>query len=286
MLISSRSSESSGLSFASEFQDCPNTTSELSSAYPGLRDSGTSHYSFHSPHYKAAPKSQRRAFISPDGMTVGQNYEHHSTEPLLGDQRPTAPDLARYSESTGRDFLKKPQDVIAPLSVSSRTPSRADSTQKAEKIPGRFVCTACHLRFTTKGDWKRHEGSQCEPQTSWICMLGNNPAIYVDGSWQCTFCDLLLPGSSRQQINSHLVETHKIHLCARKTFEQRSFKRKDKLKDHLQRKHGLAESSTHWEKWRQGATTQEKSAWGCGFCGACLSTWDGKLHILFPRTVS
>jgi hypothetical protein len=279
---------SSILSFPSEYWDY--TTSQdgssiLANAPSGLTDTETPSFSFCellSGNCGITTGVQSGPYISLADLSTNPNYpdiEHPPDDIPMGDHASTA-DLAGHSELTCHELSNQYQGAKA-LSASSHTPSKTDTSQKAEKAPGRFVCTACHLRFTTKGDWKRHEGSQCEPQTFWICMLDNNPAIPVDGDWLCAFCDIMTPGPDRTGILRHLEKDHKFHLCIRKTLEDRSFKRKDKLKHHLQRVHNLSEGSSHWEKWHQVATTQDKSAWGCGFCGACLFTWDGKSDVLF-----
>jgi hypothetical protein len=277
---------SSILSFPSEYWDCTpsqDSPSILANAPAGLTDTETPSFSFCellSGNYGITTSVHSGPYISLVDPTTDLNYsdiEHLPDTTSMRDHA-SAADLAGHSEMACHELSNQYRDARVSC-APSRAPSKSDTSQKAEKAPGRFICTACHLRFTTKGDWKRHEGSQCEPQTFWICMLGNNPAIPVDGGWLCTFCDLMAPGPDRTGILRHLEKDHKFHLCIRKTLEDRSFKRKDKLKHHLQRVHNLSEGSSHWENWHQGATTQDKSAWGCGFCGACLFTWDGKSDV-------
>lgn len=187
--------------------------------------------------------------------------------------------------STSQVSTTQPQDTKS--SSNSISPSASlgnGSVTKVEKAPAKFACTFCHLPFTSKGDWKRHEGSQCEQQTSWVCMMGNNPAISTEEGWVCTFCDVVDPGPDPSEMIIHLEREHKINQCLQKAPEDRSFKRRDKLKTHLQRVHCLAETSTHWGKWHQRATTQDKAAWGCGFCGGCLFTWEGMLSQSLPMS--
>lgn len=170
---------------------------------------------------------------------------------------------------------------------------------KQEKLPVKFACTVCTRPFASKGDWKRHEGSQCEPQKSWVCMMGDTPALTTpQGSFLCCFCDLELKphpsghhgdriGERTAEMLSHLEKEHKVNQCLRKGEGERTFRRKDKLKTHLQRVHGLVEGGRgEWERWSRGAGSAgvggvdgEKKAWGCGFCGGCLFTWDGRSFL-------
>jgi hypothetical protein len=77
----------------------------------------------------------------------------------------------------------------------------------------------------------------------------------------------------------HLMKKHKFHVCARKTFESRTFYRKDKLKQHLQQVHALSENCTgSWETWNQAP--KKKWAWGCGYCGGCSFTWEGMFLLV------
>jgi hypothetical protein len=146
----------------------------------------------------------------------------------------------------------------------------------------KYTCTTCHRSFNRKNDWERHEESQHDPQLYWICMHGD-PAIQTATgptstiSWICAFCDT--PKTSRELMVEHLIRRHKFNICTAKSRENRTFTRKDKLKQHLQQVHGLGDNCVRWETWNQPAP--RKWAWGCGFCAACLFTWDGMLRTLF-----
>jgi hypothetical protein len=158
--------------------------------------------------------------------------------------------------------------------IASSSSSTSDNLPRSDKTSGSFACTACQHSFSGKGEWKRHEGSQCEPQRLWICML-SDPAISTENGWICAFCLVLWLGPDRAGIDTHLEEEHKVSQCSRKSVEDRTFKRKDKLKDHVHRVHALSDNSRYWRAWNQKTAPQAKSAWGCGFCGAFLFTWEG-----------
>lgn len=147
---------------------------------------------------------------------------------------------------------------------------------KSSNEPGRFACTSCHRRFARKSDWKRHESSQCSPQTTWVCMLGDAPAIPTLNGWSCAFCDVMMLGPDPITIFDHLEKAHRISKCSGKAIEDRSFKRKDKLKSHLRNVHGLSATCKRWEGWHKSTEYMHVSGWNCSFCGIALPTWEGE----------
>lgn len=138
-----------------------------------------------------------------------------------------------------------------------------------------YKCTACDSCFARKGDWKRHEEGH-DPPTLWTCMLGET-LFHSRSQWNCVFCDSFK--RNRDEMIQHLMEEHRVFKCANK---KPMFPRKDKLKQHLQQVHALSESSIMWESWHQPA--RMKWAWGCGYCGACLFTWEGTYIVYLERS--
>lgn len=252
---------------------------------PPLDTAASSVFSYSQEMYPETPYDHSSAsqtpFINPadlSGVAETMMYDMSSTVSLMGDHNSYANGFSQVPSDMGSNGAW-PAPIYhdaKPLPPPSTTSSRHDSPAKVEKAPVKFACTVCKRGFASKGDWKRHEGSQCEPQKSWICMLGDSPAIATESGLVCAFCEMVYPGRSPHEMIAHLEKEHKIGQCIRKAPEDRSFRRKDKLKTHLQRVHTLSEYSSHWENWHQCATTQDKSAWGCGFCGVCLFTWEGK----------
>jgi hypothetical protein len=59
------------------------------------------------------------------------------------------------------------------------------------------------------------------------------------------FCDSIK--TNRNEIVQHILLEHKIHTCTNKSSAHRTFTRKDKLKQHLQRVHNLSDNSVGWE---------------------------------------
>jgi hypothetical protein len=166
-------------------------------------------------------------------------------------------------------------------SLPSRAPLRNKRTSKSSNRLAKFACTICQRRFIRKGDWERHESSQCSPQTTWICMLRDEPAILTSAGWSCTFCNIMSLGPSPTAIFDHLEKEHRISKCLGKAVEDRSFKRKDKLKSHLRNLHGLSAASNRWEEWHQSTASAPVLEWTCGFCGIGLPTWKGEFSVPF-----
>ncbi|KAE9377907.1 hypothetical protein N431DRAFT_500648 [Stipitochalara longipes BDJ] len=175
--------------------------------------------------------------------------------------------LNRVSLSRAHERIQLPSNF--------KFPSEPEAPINSQKGQEKYRCTSCKRGFNRKGDWKRHEESH-DPQTYWTCLLGDPAKLSATG-WTCVFCGSFK--TARADMATHLLHKHKIHLCTNKKVEARTFYRKDKLKQHLQQVHALSENCPAlWETWHQ--TTKKKWAWGCGFCGGCSFTWEGRLiHI-------
>ncbi|TVY49581.1 hypothetical protein LOCC1_G000523 [Lachnellula occidentalis] len=83
--------------------------------------------------------------------------------------------------------------------------------------------------------------------------------------------------TNRIDMAQHLKKKHRFHECTNKPHVSRTWLRKDKLRQHLQQVHALSKDSRGWESWHRDPT-KKKRAWGCGFCGACSFTWDGRIN--------
>ncbi|CZR59749.1 uncharacterized protein PAC_09643 [Phialocephala subalpina] len=183
-----------------------------------------------------------------------------------------SPPVSRFSRHTSV-IEEKPRNVHVRSQSENQISSIATiRSQRTPTDPTRsnviYKCTACAGTFIRKGDWKRHEEGH-DPHTLWTCMLGET-LVHSRARWNCAFCDAVK--KTRDEMTQHLMEEHKVFKCAVK---KPMFARKDKLKQHLQQVHALAESSVLWESWHQPA--RQKWAWGCGYCGACLFTWEGRM---------
>ncbi|KPM38057.1 hypothetical protein AK830_g8525 [Neonectria ditissima] len=170
-------------------------------------------------------------------------------------------------------------------STGSRSPSTSgilgNSRTRFKKRPGkrrrnitrslgtplnRFQCTFCTETFKTKHDWQRHEKSLHIPLERWTCAP-NGPVIVCEHSNEsyCAFCGELDPDAPH-------VTSHNPSLC-----QERTFSRKDHLKQHLRLVHNttLVESLT--ENWKV-PLLQVRSR--CGFCGISIDTWEFRTNHL------
>ncbi|KAM0167757.1 hypothetical protein ACHAQE_000146 [Botrytis cinerea] len=222
--------------------------------------------------------------LEADPTNVPQSFQHHQTiQPAKSASVPKlqyklADDLDT-SEFTTRHHSS--ESIPQPTTDLSRKSSTNLNYKKLPDIPQKFLrysCTKCGQLFErkgAKGDWKRHEQTKCEQQKLWYCMP-KAPAFQELNIWRCTLCNHT--DGNRDEMINHLSKKHRFLNCWSKPLSERSHPRKDKLRDHLKKHHALSEGSTGWQAWHQDLP--EKKAWGCGFCGGCLFTWDARLdHI-------
>lgn len=129
-----------------------------------------------------------------------------------------------------------------------------------------FQSTFCHVLHTEKS-WKRHEESQHLPQREWTCMPHALPIKGpMAGNVECVFCGIPNLGTYRGHDCSRIQE------CLARSYEDRTFSRKDKLVQHLRQYHGVEMNSSVVDAW----ATEEpvNQIWRCGFGGEMLSSWE------------
>lgn len=138
-----------------------------------------------------------------------------------------------------------------------------------------FQCTFCFKYLKDRYEWKRHEASYHVLATKWICMPENT--FISNGS--CVFCEIALPSPSHDC-------SQNIHTCLTRSLDDRTFTRKDHLKQHIQQVH-LQNTRGHplnrktnisirvppsWRFDRDATEFDAKALW-CGFCKTNLETW-------------
>ena len=249
----SGSDRSSGMSYASSRTwDTASTVASFSELYPDSNED-----------QNLLPKSEQSSF-SKRSSKASSRHKHSSSL-----------DFNAIPEEDVTCCCPKSHSVSNVISATKNAPGQAKTSikppPKADKGPAIYRCTACPSSFSRKWEWKRHEDSQHDPQTYWICMLGD-PAVQTTKDWMCAFCDATK--SDRGEMAAHLVKEHNIAQCTGKPMANRTWRREDKLKQHLQQVHGLSETATRWKTWQHPAG--QKAAWGCGYCGACSFTWEGR----------
>ena len=151
-----------------------------------------------------------------------------------------------------------------------RAPAAQRLSAQATKSRGAriFQCTFCTDTFATKYDWQRHEKSLHLGLERWTCCP-NGGTVEVGGIAHCVFC------GSADATPEHL-ETHNFLACREKTVQERTFYRKDHLRQHLKLSHG-----TKFDPWMEAwksTTTEIKSK--CGFCPQISLTWQQRADHL------
>ena len=142
---------------------------------------------------------------------------------------------------------------------------RASEKPRGSRI---FQCTFCADSFPSKYDWQRHEKSLHLALERWVCSP-NGGVVQVAGQAVCIFCRMPDP------TNEHL-ETHNFIACQEKTLIERTFYRKDHVRQHLKLLHG-AKFDPLMESWKS-MMSDIKSA--CGFCPSVFSTWEQRADHL------
>lgn len=143
-----------------------------------------------------------------------------------------------------------------------RRPAIARRNEGREEVRT-FQCTFCTDSFKTKYDWQRHEKSLHLSLEKWTCSpIGGS--VVIDGLSLCVYCAAINPTPDH-------LETHSHQQCQEKDINDRTFYRKDHLRQHLRLSHNNCQfESTIMESWR--SSPQEVKS-RCGFCDQVCTTW-------------
>ncbi|GME66306.1 Homeobox and c2h2 transcription factor [Neofusicoccum parvum] len=151
-----------------------------------------------------------------------------------------------------------------------RRPDIKKQASENDKKTKLFQCTFCTDAFKSKYDWARHEKSLHLSLEKWICApLGPVITCTASGQRKCVFCDTIDP------TKDHL-ETHNWSACEERSPEQRTFYRKDHLRQHMRLMHNCKLTET-MESWKS-ETQYIKSR--CGFCRMTFETWQDRVDHL------
>ncbi|KAG4253078.1 hypothetical protein FPRO03_07038 [Fusarium proliferatum] len=131
---------------------------------------------------------------------------------------------------------------------------------------GPYQCTCCTETFDTKHNWQRHETSIHLPLETWVCTP-QGPRTTKTQAQQifCSFCGINDPDEDH-------VETHNPKSC-----QERTFSRKDHLRQHLRLVHNATPVEWIISQWR---TPQLRVRSKCGFCHRAMETWAGRADHL------
>ena len=128
-----------------------------------------------------------------------------------------------------------------------------------------YQCTFCISDFVSFGDWRRHEENVHLVLNKWVCAPEGR---FKPGTDECVYCD---------EKHEDIEANHKCNdrYCHGKEPADRVFSRKDHLKQHLRRVHGV--------QWRPGfeawsIKTQGPTRSRCGFCDITFPNWNQRMH--------
>lgn len=127
-----------------------------------------------------------------------------------------------------------------------------------------FQCTFCTETFRTKHDWQRHEKSLHLSLERWVCSPDGGKTINPEnGLMSCVFCGEANPDDAH-------IESHNHSGCTERTQEERTFYRKDHLRQHLKLVHNVKFLAWSMDRWR---VTSPQIRSRCGFCGIVMDSW-------------
>jgi Homeobox KN domain len=149
-----------------------------------------------------------------------------------------------------------------------RRPAGKAGTNLATIVPRQYQCTFCIETFKTKHDWQRHEKSLHLSLERWICAPNINKLI--DTAHSCAFCGIHDPDATH-------YETHNYTVCRERSLDERTFYRKDHLRQHLRLVHECQFLPSTMESWKVAAPEVRSR---CGFCGHIMETWAARVDHL------
>ncbi|KAK4181848.1 pah6 homeobox protein encoded by the pah6 protein [Triangularia setosa] len=156
----------------------------------------------------------------------------------------------------GRRRRRRKASAPAVANINNSTPLRQPLKT--------FQCTFCTETFRTKHDWQRHEKSLHLSLERWVCSPDGPVTFNVEsGQMQCVFCGHANPDEAH-------IDSHNHSACQERTLAERTFYRKDHLRQHLKLVHDAAYRSQSMDGWK--VTTPEIRS-RCGFCGIVMDTW-------------
>jgi hypothetical protein len=184
---------------------------------------------------------------------------NHALSPLQTSRRGKKKDYRRMNTVSPID------DPPVPRTPITSSPNPAAPEQET------WQCTFCHQHLVPKS-WRRHEETQHRPKYQWTC-LATGPCLTVPSrqgtSSMCAFCHIKNPS------NDHLLHSHRIMECSKKSEADRTFGRPDHLRQHIKNFHKASMMDFVRDIWRRDRPRKAlNESWTCGFCKAELNTWD------------
>ncbi|KAK2036611.1 hypothetical protein LZ31DRAFT_636497 [Colletotrichum somersetense] len=221
----------------------------------------------------AVAASTRRSGHSSRSRSSARSSENLSSGSSLGTSH-----SSRGSMSNGSAYSYGSHSSSTPLygilKASGRRRRRAISkvqqakTTSLMKTRNPYHCTFCAETFKTKYDWQRHEKSLHLSLDEWICSPRGPIEVDHDRGVVCVYCEEVNP-------DRHHLDSHHQAACSDRPPEERTFYRKDHLRQHLKLVHGTKQMTKWAEGWK---ITTDNIRSRCGFCNLTFESWSGRGH--------
>ncbi|KAI5788024.1 hypothetical protein FPQ18DRAFT_52129 [Pyronema domesticum] len=130
-----------------------------------------------------------------------------------------------------------------------------------------YQCTFCMADFANFGDWRRHEEVVHLVLNKWVCAPEGQ---YMKGTRECVYCEEV------HEEHSNIPNKCNASYCHGKGPAERVFARKDHLKQHLKRMHGIHTWRPSFDAWCKKAKGPRQSR--CGFCGNNFDEWQQRMQ--------
>jgi hypothetical protein len=245
------------------------------------------------PEHEAASTTAIMRAVADTSFSAGRNSSQSSLHgSRKGSRRTSSNDDSNYSifQAPSLSSLETSRSSASGLSLTSGMSHRSRGSfgslehkerrrrrrgptlqqQSSQKPRGAriFQCTFCADTFPSKYDWQRHEKSLHLALERWVCSPEGGLA-QLEGQTVCIFCRM--PNPSKEH-----VETHNFMACQEKSLTERTFYRKDHLRQHLKLFHA-AKFDVLMESWKSMMSEIKSS---CGFCPSLFTTWEQRADHL------
>ncbi|OBR07122.1 C2H2 type zinc finger domain-containing protein [Colletotrichum higginsianum IMI 349063] len=215
-----------------------------------------------------AASSSRRSGLSNRSRSSARSSDNASSVSSVGTSR-----SSRGSRSNGSAYSygsnASPVPTHGIRKDSSRRRRRAmakgqrDKPKSLMQTRNLYQCTFCAETFKTKYDWQRHEKTLHLSLEEWVCSPGGAIEIDPERGILCVYCDEVGP-------DQHHLDGHHQAACSDRPLDERTFYRKDHLRQHLKLVHRTKKMTKCAEKWK---VTTDAIRSRCGFCDAALESW-------------
>jgi hypothetical protein len=224
------------------------------------------------PYYRVNSQTSTRSPSRGDSVSTQSSFNGVFPEPSISSVDSDLQGSTAWSDHSGQSTQSGTSSTeYRRRSRKRRTnySSRAVNIFRAD-VPKTFQCTFCTDTFKTKYDWSRHEKSLHLALESWTCSPFGSIAYDEDGSApKCAYCNTPSPTAEHLQTHRHLA-------CEDRPVPERTYYRKDHLRQHLKLVHGCKFVAS-MEKWK---STPEYVRSRCGFCDEILTTLKARIDHL------